>query len=46
MLKEGVDASMLEDEVLKGIANVHYIKHSMLVCRVCEGGAFTLTALV
>jgi hypothetical protein len=31
MFKEGVNARMLEDEVLKGIADVRYIKYFMLI---------------
>ena len=31
MLKEGVNASMLEDEVLEGITNVRYIMYFTLI---------------
>jgi hypothetical protein len=31
VLKEGVDAGMLEDEVLEGIADVRYIKYPTLI---------------
>jgi hypothetical protein len=45
VLKKGVNASMLKDEVLKGIANICYIKYLILI-KGCVRGVLTLITLV